>query len=70
MACSSCGQKRAANLVSPEEVAARVNQGVPAAVYTVTHPDGTSEDFDDYQLAAIARRRTNGTLTTTTAAAR
>lgn len=64
MACGSCGQKR--QTVTPAQAQAIASQNRPKAKYTVTSPDGSKETFDNYMDAAIARRKTSGTLTTTT----
>lgn len=64
MACGSCGQKR--QTVTPAQAQAIASQGSKKAKYTVTAPDGSTQTFNNYLDAAVARRAKNGTLTTTT----
>lgn len=65
MACGTCGQRR--TQMTQEQASAAVSGVHPKPVYVVTTPEGKSEEFSDYGLAAIFREKSNGTMTTTTA---
>ena len=63
MGCN-CGKQR---VISPEQAAAGIRPDTPVAKFTVTAPDGKTQDFDRYIDAAIHRRQVNGSITTTSA---
>lgn len=65
MGCN-CGQRRQTNGGEAAQVAA-LAANRRRATYVVTEPDGSVHEFDDHQAAAVHRRATNGTLTTSTA---
>lgn len=68
MPCGSCAERQRRR---EQEQAALANGGVhanrPRAVYVVTTPEGDRQEFTRYEDAAVHRRQTRGTLTTTTA---
>lgn len=63
MACSSCGKRRAA--VSTRR-AQKIASGEPEQklTYSVTEPNGKVVEFTSYIEASRHRRRTKGTLST------
>lgn len=75
MGCSSCAQRAAARAAVQGALAAN-QPSRPKAMYIVTTPDGSSQEFKPsdyggstsaaYSAALVYKRQFNGTLTTST----
>lgn len=63
MGCN-CGKNK--STMSPQTAAARTTSTATKPQYTVTTAEGETETFSDYAAASRYRRKTRGTLKTST----
>lgn len=67
MPCGSCAERQRRREQEQAALSSGAHASRPRAVYVVTTPEGDRQEFSRYEDAAVYRRQTRGTLTTTTA---